>query len=298
MSAARITRTAGRDRGQPQVRHWSRLVGTGSGYVALWAWTALCLAPLVLTVLSSLKSNTEIFASQLALPGEPRWENYARAWAGTGSDGALPGYLLNSVVVAVVALVLGVGSGTLAAYALARWRSRTSDVIYLWLLVLLTVPLLVTMIPIFGMASSLGLRNNAVALGAIYAAFIVPTAAVLMRAFFQGFPPELVEAARLDGCNEWQAFRKVVLPMSFGAIGGVSILALIWVWGELLFAIVLLTKPEAKTLPVGLLSFRGQYFTDLGVLFAGLVIATGPIVLAYLVFQRRVTKGVTLGAFR
>ena len=76
------------------------------------------------------------------------------------------------------------------------------------------------------------------------------------------------------------------------------ILALIWVWGELLFAIVLLTKPEAKTLPVGLLSFRGQYFTDLGVLFAGLVIATGPILLAYLIFQRRVTKGVTLGAFR
>jgi ABC-type glycerol-3-phosphate transport system permease component len=78
----------------------------------------------------------------------------------------------------------------------------------------------------------------------------------------------------------------------------VSILALIWVWGELLFAIVLMTKPEAKTLPVGLLGFRGQYFTDLGVLFAGLTIATGPIVLAYLLFQRRVTKGVTLGAFR
>ena len=298
MSAVRVTRpVAGSGTGAASAT-WLHRLRAGSGYGALWAWTLLCLAPLALTLLSSVKSNTEIFASQLSLPTVVRLENYGRAWAGTSSDGSLPSYLFNSVVVAVVAIVLGVGSGTLAAYALARWRGRSSDALYLWLLILLTVPLLVTMIPIFGMTSALGLRNNLVALGAIYAAFIVPTAAVLMRAFFQDFPNELVEAARLDGCSEWQAFRKVVLPMSYGAIAGVSILALIWVWGELLFAIVLLTKPEAKTLPVGLLSFRGQYFTDLGVLFAGLVIATGPILLAYLVFQRRVTKGVTLGAFR
>lgn len=298
MSAASRTRPGVGVGGRQGAAGWAHRLRSLPGYLVLWSWTILCLAPLVLTLLSSVKSNTEIFASQLGLPSELRLENYASAWAGTGSDGSLPGYLLNSIVVAIVALGLGVGAGTLAAYALARWRSRVSDALYLWLLILLTVPLLVTMIPIFGMASSFGLRNNVVALGMVYAAFIVPTATVLMRAFFQDFPNELVEAASLDGCSEWQAFRRIVLPMSLGAIGGVSILALIWVWGELLFAIVLMTRPEAKTLPVGLLSFRGQYFTDLGVLFAGLTIATGPILLAYLLFQRRVTKGVTLGAFR
>jgi raffinose/stachyose/melibiose transport system permease protein len=283
---------------RPSLSAGLRSVRTASGYGALWLWTLLCLAPIFLVVLSSLKTNTEIFASQLALPTSVQFSNFTTAWTGTSTGESLPTYMLNSIIVAGVALTLGVGSGTMAGYALARWRSKLAEATYLWLLIMLTVPLLVTMIPIFGLANTFGLRNNLLGLGLVYAAFIVPFAAVVMRSFFQDFPKELVEATRLDGASEWRSFRSVVLPLSLGPIAGISMLALIWIWAELLFAIVLVTKPEMKTLPVGLLGFRGQYYTDLGVLFAGLVIATGPIILAYLVFQRKVTKGITFGAFR
>jgi ABC-type glycerol-3-phosphate transport system permease component len=274
-------------------RGWRRL----PGHLTLWAWAALCLVPVAVMVLSSVKSNTEIYIAPLGLPNEVRVDNYLKAWYGPGVGPAMGTYMLNSVIVAILSLSVGVGSGTIAGYALSRWRGRWSDTVYFWLLVLLTVPLLVAMIPIFHLVGLIGLRNNLFGISLVYAAFIVPTATFLMRSFFDGFPSELLEAARLDGCSEWRAFRSIVFPLSYGAITGVAILSLLWVWGELLFAIVLLTRPDAKTLPVGILALRGQYYTDLGGIFAALTVATGPIIAAFLLFQRRITKGVTFGAF-
>jgi ABC-type glycerol-3-phosphate transport system permease component len=119
-----------------------------------------------------------------------------------------------------------------------------------------------------------------------------------MRAYFESFPRELEEAARIDGCTDFGAFWRVVLPVSRGALASISIINVVGIWSELLFAYVLMNKPDVRTLPVGILSFRGEYQVAWNLIFAGLSIATMPTLLFFLVFQRQITKGMTMGAIR
>jgi ABC-type glycerol-3-phosphate transport system permease component len=256
------------------------------------------IAPLIIMLMSSLKSNVDIYAHPLGVPRHARLDTFTTAWQGPPGQSSLGTYFVNSIEAALLSILLGVGGGTLAGYALVRWQSRWAGALHRMFIVLLSVPLLATVIPIFVLLGNLGLRDSVVGLALVYGAFIVPTAAVLMRSFFVSVPHDLVDAALVDGCSERRAFFGIVLPLSRGALVGVTIINLIWVWSELLFAIVLLNTPESKTLPVGLLGFQGQYFTDVGVQSAALLMATMPIVLVFLIFQRHIAKGLTLGAIR
>lgn len=268
-------------------------------WLLLAGWAAMQVVPFVLMLLSSVKSNTEVFAEPFGLPEEFRWSNFASAWSGASGTRSLGRYFFNSVLVAVYSLTIGVGGGTMLGYVLARRSDRRwSSYTHRYLVILLSIPALVALVPVFLLMGTLGLRNSSIGLALVYSAFIAPTAAVLMRSSFASFPKELIEAAQIDGASEWTTFRKIVFPLSRGPLIGVSSVALIWVWSELLFAIVLLNQPDNKTLTVGLLDFRGQYSTDLGVLFAGLTIATIPIVILFVIFQRQVTEGITLGAVK
>jgi raffinose/stachyose/melibiose transport system permease protein len=282
----------------PAVRRAATSVSRGFGYVLLASWALLGLLPFAVMILGSVKTTAMIYADPFGLPGVPRFANFLTAWMGPAGGEPLGRYFLNSALVAVMSLGLGVGSGTLAAYGLARSPRRWTTVLHGSFVVLLTVPIAVTLVPLFVLSGTLGLRNSIVGLALVYSAYLVPTTAILMRSYFAGFPTDLLDAARIDGCSELRSLWHVVLPLANGALISVTIVGFLWVWSELFYAVALVNAPGSKTLPVGLLLFQGQYFTDRGAQFAGLLMATLPVVALYAVFQRRITQGFALGGYR
>ena len=162
-------------------------------------------------------------------------------------------------------------------------------------LVATVVPLVLLVIPYFQMFDAFGLTNSPLALGVAYGVISLPTTVLVLHAFFIDFPVELVEAAELDGLGLAGSFVRIVLPLAKGGIVAVSLLALIFVWGEAQLGIVLLQYPAYQSVPVGILGFRGQFTVQLGPIFAGLAIASIPIILVYLIFNRFVSKGIALG---
>jgi len=268
------------------------------GYLLLTGWALLAVLPFIVMILGSVKTTAMIFADPFGFPREARLENFLAAWNGPPGGEPFGRYFLNSALVAGMSLTLGVGAGTLAAYGLARSARRWTGYVHRAFVILLTVPIAVTLVPLFVLAGTLGLRNSVVGLALVYAAYLVPTTTLLMRSYFAGFPIDLLDAARIDGCSELRSFWHVVLPLARGALASVALVGFLWVWSELFYAVALVNAPGSKTLPVGLLLFQGQYFTDRGAQFAGLVIATLPVVALYAVFQRHITQGFALGGYR
>jgi raffinose/stachyose/melibiose transport system permease protein len=267
-------------------------------YAALITWALVELLPIVFMFFNSVKTNAEIMGDPFGLPGIPRFLNYIEAWQG-GTLGVPVGrYFLNSVFVTSGTLALLMFSGSLAAYALARYRFPGSNLAHRSLIWALAIPVHATLVPVFHFMGSLGLRNNYFGLIGVYTAFWLPFTIIVMRAYFESFPRELEEAARIDGCTDFAAFWRVVLPVSRGALASISIINVVGIWSELLFAYVLMNKPEVRTLPVGILSFRGQYQVAWNLIFAGLSMASIPTLLFFLFFQRQITKGMTMGAIK
>ncbi|MEA5117123.1 MAG: carbohydrate ABC transporter permease, partial [Propionicimonas sp.] len=202
------------------------------------------------------------------------------------------------VVVTVCALVLGISVGILAAYGLARSTGPAMAFVNRYLTVLITVPVLAIIVPVFNLTGALNLRDNLFGVSIVYAALMVPTTTLLMRPYFTSIPVEILEAATIDGAGEVRTFFRVVLPMALPTLLGVIIINTISVWGELTLALVLLVSASNKTLPVGLLAFQGQYFTDMGVQSAGLLIASAPMIVLYFLFSQRITQGMAAGAMK
>lgn len=264
----------------------------------LIAWAVVELFPILFMFFNSVKTSAEIMSSPFGLPKSPRFMNYVEAWAGGNLGVPIGRYFLNSLFVTSGTLVMLMFTGSLAAYALARYEFPGSGILAASLILAIAIPVHAALIPVFHFMGSLGLRNSYFGLIAVYTAFWLPFTITVMRAYFESFPRELEEAARIDGCTDFGAFWRIVLPVSRGALASVSIISVVGIWSELLFAYVLMNKPEVRTLPVGIVSFRGQYEVAWNLIFAGLAIATIPTLLFFLIFQRQITKGMTLGAIK
>jgi raffinose/stachyose/melibiose transport system permease protein len=261
-------------------------------------WALVELFPIFFLFMNSLKTNAEIIGSPLGWPGVPQFQNYLEAWQGGQAGVPLGRYFLNSVFVTTGTLVLLMSTGSLAGYALACYDFPGGNLAQRTLIWALAVPVHATLIPVFHFLGYLGLRNNYFGLIGVYTAFWLPFTIVIIRAYFESFPTELEDAGRLDGCSDFDVFWRIVLPVSRGALASIAIINVVGIWSELLFAYVLMNQAEVKTLPVGILSFRGQYQVEWRLIFAGLAIATIPTLVFFLFFQRQITKGMTMGAIK
>jgi ABC-type glycerol-3-phosphate transport system permease component len=276
----------------------SRRITVGGSIGQLWAvfWSLLCALPFILIILLAFKSNTDIFTNPLGI-FNVQWNpaNFAEAWNGPTGGQPFYLYLINSVVVAVIAVAGCVLIGSFTAYFATLATPRMRAIVIRCFLVGTTLPLIMLLIPYYSAFSALGALSSPVSLGVVYAALCLPTCVLILHSFYLGFPPELREAAALDGLGIVQTFIRVVLPLSKGPITAVAMVNGFFVWGETQLAIVLLQDPGSRTIPVGLLDFQGQFSADTGAIFAGLTLATIPIIIIYLVFNRSVAKGVALG---
>ena len=270
--------------------------------LALLIWLVIAVYPVFFLFLTAFKNDTEILNYPFEVPRIWRWEYFEGVWAGKRANGPFSMFLTNSLIVTAGTLLLLLFVSGLAGYSLARGRFPGSAGIQQAFLVTLAVPAHALVIPIFFMMDRLGLRNNLMGLILIYTTLGMPFTAMMMRAYFQSFPVELEEAALIDGCSRLGVFWRVVIPISRNAMASMAIINVTWVWSELFFAMVLMDRALSRTLPVGVVSYAPVAMMGdanaIGPQFAAMTIAAVPLIIFFFLFQRQITKGMTMGAFR
>jgi ABC-type glycerol-3-phosphate transport system permease component len=273
----------------------------GVAFAALLGYSVWLVFPMIWVGYSSLKADDAIFRDAFALPvaGGLRADNYARAW----KEAHFGGYFINSVVVTAASVSLIVALGAMAAYALSRFTHPLGKVAFGLFLAGLTIPAQLAIVPLFFELRAAGLLNSRLGLILVYTANGLPFAIFILAAFFRSLPRALYEAAVVDGCGEFSAFWKVLLPLARPGLVTVAIFQFIGVWREYFYAFMLVSGDiagSARTVPLGLanLSIAAEYRTEYGMLFAGIVLVTLPILLVYMVLQRQIVRGIAAGALK
>ena len=278
---------------------WSRPRGGAVGvgvvrYLVLIAFLVVFLLPFLWIWSSAFKTSIEIARDPFALPSALRWENLQRAW----TVGRFDRYIWNSVIYCTAIVAGVVALSCLAGYALALLPLPRRNAILVLFLLGLMVPFQSVMIPLYYLLRDIHLLET-------YWAFIVPGIALrlpfgifLMRGFFRGLPPELADAARLDGANEWAVFRQVMLPLATPGLATLVVFQFMFTWNQFLMPLVFVQRDELRPVSLGTMFFFGRYTADRGMIAAGVTIAMLPVVLLYLVLQRRFIEGITAGALK
>jgi multiple sugar transport system permease protein len=266
---------------------------------ACLALSAIMLAPLVFSVLASLKSTMEAAAiPPTYFPHGLSLDSYARLWS---YQAGLPTYLMNSAGTAFLTITLCLGLTIPAGYALARFPVPGKEAIFAVLLIALIVPYQALLTPIFFMFAKLRLTNTLLGLAIVHAAIQLPFSLYVMRNSFEAVPRELEEASVIDGANSWQALVHIYLPAIRPAIVTVALFAFITSWNEFLAALVIMNKGATFTLPLVLASARQETSiggTDWGMLQAGITISIIPCVLFYLLLQKYYVSGFLSGVVK
>ncbi len=275
-------------------RRPGQLVTGGLAQALLVANTLLVVLPMVFMVLSSLKTTREIFQRPFAFPTVFRWGNYAEVWGAAH----FAVYFRNSLIVTLASMVLILASGTLAAYALGRYQFRGNDLLFLFFLSGIMVPIRLAVIPLFVLMRDLRLLETFWSLILVYAASGLPSAIFILTGFFRALPQDLDNAARLDGAGELGILVRVLLPLVRPALAIVTVYNIIPIWNDFFFPLVFIHQDAVKTLPLGLTVFFGQYQTNWALLFAGLTLAAAPILALYVAMSRQFIKGLTAGAVK
>jgi multiple sugar transport system permease protein len=251
---------------------------------------ALYLSPLLYMLATSFKTSSGAGSIDPQwIPGPATIEAYRHILTSTDSPVFL--WLLNSLIAATAHAVLVLATATPAAYALARLEFRGRGVLFGGIVATLFIPPMILLIPNFLIVNELAWVDS-------LPSVIVPAAAsafgvFFLRQFFLTLPAELEEAAEIDGCNRWQIFLRVVLPLSRPALATLGLLAFLTNWNDFLWPLYVLLSPESLTLPAGLANFQGANNVRYDLLMAGAVIASVPVLLLYVVAQRWVIEGVS-----
>ncbi len=254
----------------------------------------LMLVPLAVMLLSAFKTNAEIFSSPFTLPDSFNLDNLREVWTQTD----FVQQLANSAIVTTSAVAVLLVFGTMAAYAIARYRFRGRELIFLFFLSGLMVPLKLAVIPLFVQLDALHLIDTRLGLVLIYVAMGLPSTVFILTGFLRGLPGELEESARIEGASEARTMWSIMLPLATPAMVIAGIQNAVPIWNDFFFPLVFITTDRLKTLPQGLTVFMGEYNTDWGVLFAGLLLSALPITLCYILLSRQFIAGMTQGAVK
>lgn len=263
----------------------------------VWAFlilfAVLIILPLVWMVLTGFKTNKELFLSPWHLPEVWQFHNYLDAWkAGIGV------FFKNSVIITLGSTIFSTLLSCMAAYPLSRFRFRGKK---LWVTVILGGLMLApqsAVISLFKMATTIGLYNSYLGMIIITGAFRIPFATFLIMTFYKDISISLDESARIDGATTGQIFWKIIMPLSKPIIASCAIVSFRAVWNELLFANVLLESTAKKTIPVGLVNLQGTTTTNWTMLMSGMVIASVPLIVLFLLLQKQFIRGLSAGAVK
>ena len=259
--------------------------------VLLWLYAVYTLTPLLLMVNDSLRTQQQMVKSPLGLPLQPNWSAYADAWT-TGNFGT---YIWNSIYITIASVLLSTVCSLLASYPIARAQHPVFKVVEALFMSGLMLPVYLAILPIFFMLDAWDLISNPVALILVYAALGIPFSTFVLSSFFRQLPEDLEEAARIDGASPVRTFWSILLPLVRPAIATVVVFRFVPVWNDFFFPMVLMRDKAHFTIPLGLVRFFGEHQSNFPMAFAGLTIATIPLVVLFLVATKQIVAGLTAG---
>lgn len=292
--------------------------GNGVIFVILAAWSAFSVFSILWIVSTSLKTDLDFTTrSPWALPSALRWVNYKIAW----TIAKMGSYTFNSIVVTTASVFLIVIISAMAAYAITKLEWWGRQVFFYYFLAGLAVPASLLLVPLFMMLKDFNIRDlslfsvgsywlisiqdfylvdSRLGLILIYTTLGLPFTIFVLTGFFRTLPTALAEAAAIDGASEYQTFWKIFLPLAKPGLVTVAIFNFLYAWNEYQFALVFISNPKLKTLPLGLygLAAATRHSTNWTALFAGLVILMLPTILVFVILEDRITKGLTIGAVK
>jgi multiple sugar transport system permease protein len=262
---------------------------------AILAALALVLFPILWMIFASMRPTLETLSDPpVWIPRDVTFAAYAQLLA----DPTQLRYFFNTYLIAFVTAVLSVLLGSLCAYGFSRFHIAGARYILLGLLGLQLLPNVALVLPFFNMSQALGIHNTYLALIIADTSFALPIAAWLLKGFFDSIPIALEDAAMLDGCTRLQCLRYVVLPLALPGLVGTAVFAFLWAWNEFLFAVILTAGPQVAPLTIRMSQFFSQYGRDWNGIMALNVLASIPLLVAFVWLQRWVVEGMTAGAVR
>lgn len=264
--------------------------------LVLIGFTLVVLAPILWVLVGSLKESTEVFSNPWGLPKKPLWENYPAAWS---EEGIGRGFM-NSLIACIASLVILLPIGAMAAYILARYPFRGSKSLFNIFLGGMMFPNFLLVIPLFMLLNQFGLVNSLTGLVIVYIAYSLSFTIFVLSGFFQALPHELHEAAILDGCTHTTVFTRVMLPLVRPGLIVVGIFNAIGLWNEYPLALVLMSDPEKRTLPLKIadMTMNQQYQANYGHLFAGLVLVMLPVTVVFWILREKIQEAMVAGAVK
>ena len=268
----------------------------GAVHLVLLLYSALCLGPVLLVVINSLKTRATIFGAPLALPGPSSFDLVG--YRTVLGQGQFAGYFLNSLIVTVGSLLAVLLFGAMAAFALSEYRFAGSRMLGLYLSLGIMVPIRLGTVAILTMMVASRLVNTHLALILIYTAQGLPIAVFILSEFMAGLSKDLKDAGRIDGLSEYTIFFRLVLPLIRPAVATVAVFTMIPIWNDLWFPLIVAPGEATKTVTLGAQVFIGQFVTNWNAVLAAMTLAVLPVLVLYLVFSRQLIRGITAGAVK
>jgi multiple sugar transport system permease protein len=253
------------------------------------------IGPIVWTVLTSFKTEDQIVSRDFTwLPTSLTIENYQTLWQRSG----YPRLLRNSAIVTGMTVLMSITIGTIAAYSISRYRFRGRGGLMIFYLIIRMFPFTLLLIPLFIMLRNLSLFDSHFGLALTYTTFLLPLCVWMLKGFFDGIPPDLEEASRVDGSTRLGALVRIVLPLARQGIAATTVFIAIGAWNEYVWALLLTTANGARTWPVGLQLMVGEFQMPWGVLSASGIISIVPIIIGFAIVQRALVSGLMAGGVK
>ena len=257
-------------------------------------WLIVSFTPFIFMVLNSFKEKFEMLTKGVfQLPDKLNWANYTEVLTG-----GFLNYFKNSVIVLAVSLILLLFISACASYPLARFKFKLAQPIYGLIVACMSIPVHITLIPVFKMSKATGLYDSIWALIGPYIAFAVPISVFILTSFMQEIPREIEESAEIDGCGKIQMFFSMILPLAKPGLATLAIYNGVNMWNEFSFAYTLTQSSPNRTLPLAIWEFQGQYSMNTPMIMAVLTLTSLPMIIMFIIFQDKLVKGMTAGAVK
>jgi len=276
------------------------LRGRGFGlarYAVLTLVAVAILAPIAYAVLGGFMTNGQLVGNPVSLPSPWILTNYTDVLFGENA-GLFWRELLNSLIIAAVAVTMTVVLASLAAFVFARMVFRGREAMSMLFTLGLLFPSAVAILPLYILVREVGLQGNLLGVALPQAAFGLPLTIIILRPFFKSIPVELEDAAKIDGCSTFGFFWRVLLPLARPALATVTVLSIVGTWNAFMLPLILLNGQDQWTLPLGVMNFSTQYSSDAARILAFTVMAMIPAILFYAVAERQIVSGLTSGSVK
>lgn len=257
-------------------------------------FSVTCIFPAIWLIYSSMKEKTEFYHSPIALPAHPSIQHYISIL----TESEFLSWLFNSFRTSVIALVFILIFGFTIGYFLSRYRFRGRNALYAYFLIGMLVPVHALMVPMYVLFTRTGLNDQWFTLILPYTALSMPIAVFLVESFVRSVPPEIEEAAAIDGSSRLRTIYTIVMPICRPILITVGIIQFFYIWNEFTFSLILINSQELMTIPVGLTLFKGQFSTDYPRMMTAMVLAILPTMIIYFIFSKQIIKGMVAGAVK